>query len=108
MMDYETRLAQAQSVHAAGLRRVATERKPKGQKFPCGSRVRVADDLGPTMSHFESGVEATVQYVYAHAYGGNDVKSYCLHIDGIGEKGPAHYPWPEVWTALFIKLDSFL
>lgn len=82
--DYETRAAQAQGVYQAGMKKVAETPEPEGQKFPCGSRVRIADDLGPSMRHFESGVDATVEYVYAHAYGGSDVKSYCLNIDGCG------------------------
>jgi hypothetical protein len=37
------------------------------------------------MAHFQSGVNATVKNTYAHAYGGDDVKSYCLDIDDYGE-----------------------
>ena len=37
------------------------------------------------MSHFRSGVLATVKYTYAHAYGGDDVTSYCLDIDDYGK-----------------------
>lgn len=84
MLDYGTRLAQANGVYLAGLQRVASTPEPDGQKFPCGSRVRIADDLGPSMRHFQSGVEATVGYVHAHAYGGSDVSSYNLNIDGRG------------------------
>jgi hypothetical protein len=84
-MDYETRSAQAKAMHETGLGRVKNNPEPAGQKFPCGSRVHIADDLGPHMSHFESGMDATVKYVYAHAYGGDDVTSYCLDIDGVGE-----------------------
>jgi len=75
----------AQQVYNAGLAKVASVPEPKGQKFPNGSRVRIADDLGSAMSHFQGGVNATVKYTYAHAYGGDDVKSYCLDIDGYGE-----------------------
>ena len=78
------RLAEANSYVAACLKRMESKPEPEGQKFPIGTRVRIADDLGPTMSHFPSGVNATVQYVYAHAYGGSDVRSYCLNIDGRG------------------------
>jgi hypothetical protein len=84
MLDYQTRLAHANCDYRAGLKKVATTPEPDGQKFPCGSRVRIVDDLGSAMSHFHSGVEATVEYVYAHAYGGSDVKSYSLNIDGRG------------------------
>lgn len=48
------------------------------------ARVRIADDLGPMMSHFRSGANATVIYTYAHAYGGDNVTSYALDIDGSG------------------------
>ena len=75
VMDYETRLAQAQSIYAAGLKKVETTPEPEGQKFPNGSRVRVG----------QGECNATVRYTYAHAYGGGDVKSYCLDIDGYGE-----------------------
>lgn len=84
-MDYETRHAAARSTYNAGLVRVKTTPEPEGQKFPCESRVRIADDLGSSMDHFLSGKDATVKYVHAHAYGGSDVESYCLDIDGHGE-----------------------
>lgn len=77
-MDHQKRFAQAQAVHAAGLHRVKTTPPPAGQKYPPGTRVRIAD---PYMIHF---INATVEYTYAHAYGGDDVKSYSLHIDGHG------------------------
>lgn len=79
------RFEEAKAFYAVGLEQVKTRPAPKGQKFPLGSRVRIADDLGPHMEHFESGKNATVMYTYAHAYGGTDVKSYCLDIDGVGE-----------------------
>jgi len=72
-------------MYNAALAKVASMPEPKGQKFPNRSRVRIADDLGSAMSHFQGGVNATVKYTYDHAYGGGDVKSYCLDIDGYGE-----------------------
>ena len=66
-----------------GLDRVATTPQPKEQKFPIGTKVRIADDLGQFMSHFTKGVNATVEYTHAHAYGGS-AKSYSLNIDGKG------------------------
>ena len=83
-LDYETRLAVAKGVYQDGLRKVKETPEPDGQKFPCGSRVRISDDLCGSMSHFKSGVDATVEYVYAHAYGGSNVKSYCLNVDDYG------------------------
>lgn len=73
----------AQEIYADGMSRVATDPEPNGQKFPVGSRVKIKD-LGPGMSNFPSGLLATVNYTYAHAYGGSDVTSYSLDVDGIG------------------------
>lgn len=84
-MNYEERHAQAQGIYQAGLEKVANTPPPEGQKYDPGTRVRIADDLGPSMSHFTNGANATVKYTYAHAYGGSDVKSYCLDIDGLGQ-----------------------
>jgi hypothetical protein len=84
-MDYEARKAQSEEMYKRGLENVNNNTEPKGQKFPCGSRVRITDDLGRFMSHFESGCDATVRYTYAHAYGGDNVESYCLDVDGYGE-----------------------
>lgn len=91
-MEHETRQSQAMSCYEAGESRVKTTPSPKGQKFPCGTRVRIAKDLGSAMSHFESDCNATVKYVHAHAYGGDDIKSYCLDIDGVGEVS-----WYDEW-----------
>jgi hypothetical protein len=82
---YNVRFRAAQEIYAMGLDLVKTTPEPVGQKFKCGQRVRIADDLGKSMSHFKSGVNATVQYTYAHAYGGSDIDSYSLDVDGRGE-----------------------
>ena len=84
MLDYETRFAQANANYQSALERVKTTPPPEGQLYAPGTRVRIADDLGSMMSHFPSGLDATVLYTYAHAYGGDDVKSYCLDLDGRG------------------------
>jgi hypothetical protein len=84
-VEYSERLAMATGIYQEGLNRVKTTTQPIGQKFANGSRVRIADNLGSSMSHFESGVNATVKYTYAHAFGGSDGKSYCLDVDGYGE-----------------------
>lgn len=34
------------------------------QKFKRGSRVRIADEMPPSMRHFHCGVEAIVEYTY--------------------------------------------
>ena len=67
-----------------GLENVKSLPEPDGQKFPVGSRVYIQKDLGSAMSHFRSGCWATVEYTYAHAYGGNDINSYSLIIDDHG------------------------
>ena len=81
---FKERESQAKGIYEEGLRRVSSEPDPKGQKFPSGSRVRIADDLGSCMGHFECSANATVNYTYAHAYGGSNVKSYSLTIDDYG------------------------
>jgi len=83
-MTYEQRAAQAQGIYQQGLRRVKTTAPPSNQKFAPGSRVRIADKLNPSMSHFSAGKNATVKYTHAHAYGGDSVDSYCLDIDEEG------------------------
>ena len=85
MLDYKTRLAIAQGAYSTGQKRAKNNPAPTGQKFAPGQRVHITDDLPRYMSHFRSGVNATVKYTYAHAYGGDDVKSYCLDLDGHGE-----------------------
>ena len=75
----------ARNPHAEGVNIVATTPEPKGQKFPVGSRVKIADDLGPAMRHFSgAGKLATVEYTYGHAFSGGDVQQYSLDVDGIG------------------------
>lgn len=70
--------------HAQAMERVRSAPVPDNQKFAPGDRVRIVDDLGPAMTHFKSGVNATVEYTYAHAYGGDNVDSYSLIIDDYG------------------------
>lgn len=79
------RYAEACSYYAASMRRVKSSRPPNGQKYAPGTRVYIAADLGPQMSHFHRGKNATVRYTYAHAYGGSAVDRYCLDVDGEGE-----------------------
>lgn len=56
----------------------------KKQKFHNGDHVKVADDLGPTMSHFTAGVEAIVIGSYKDQYGGDNTNDYTLHLKGGG------------------------
>ena len=55
------------------------------QKFPDGSLVQIADDLGESMSHFTSGVRAIVCHTFAGKYGGNDHSKYSMYLEGHGE-----------------------
>ena len=84
-MEYQERLAQARAYYNAGLTKVSSTPEPFGQVFKNGSRVKIDSDLGIAMSHFPSGIMATVLYTHAHAYGGDNVKSYCLGVDGYGQ-----------------------
>ena len=78
-VSYEQRLQHAKRIHADGLRRVENTGEPSGQKFPVGSFVKIADDLGSYMSHFPAGLYAQIGYTHAHAYGG-DADSYSLFV----------------------------
>ena len=88
----------AQAIYEAGMERVANTPMPEGQKFAPGTRVYVAKDLGPMMPHFPNDVTATVQYTHAHAYGGEDIQSYSLMIDGFGS-----IAWYEEWQLTRIQ-----
>lgn len=79
-MDYKERLEQAKAFYERGLDRVRSTPEPEGQKFPCGSRVKITEGRGA----LTGGREGAVLYTYAHAYGGSDVKSYSLDVDGYG------------------------
>lgn len=48
------------------------------QKFERGTVVRVAKDLGTSMSHFQKDMFAIVEYTYGQAFGGDNKKSYSL------------------------------
>ena len=80
-----TREQEAMRYCAQGERRVKETPPPAGQKFLPGTRVRIADDLGRSMGHFPSGKTGTVQYTYAHAFGGTNTHSYSIDVDGVGE-----------------------
>ena len=45
------------------------------QKFKRGNLVKIAKDLGDSMSHFENDKEAIIVGSYADTYGGNDTNS---------------------------------
>ena len=49
-------------------------------KYPRGSKVAVCKEMPESMSHFESGFNAIVEYTYAQKYGGDDIDSYSLIV----------------------------
>lgn len=55
------------------------------QKFHKGDLVRVAKDLGPSMSHFTADCDAIVIGSYNDQYGGGNTDSYTIHIKGRGQ-----------------------
>jgi hypothetical protein len=61
------------------------------QKFRRGDVVRIFKDLGPSMSHFESGVDAIVMGSYADQYGGDDARSYTLMLMPEGNEVSWYY-----------------
>lgn len=88
---YEKRREDAKLSYAQGMKKVSETPCPPNQKYPPGTRVWIRTDMdkfspfGPkSMSHFDRGKWATINYTYAHAYGGDNVDSYCLNIDNIG------------------------
>lgn len=89
-MEYADRLAEAKQYTEAGYQRVLNTPEPEGQKFPRGSRVHINVGSSVGMEHFITDVDATVEYVSAHAYGGDNVKWYRLDIDGYGSTAWYH------------------
>ena len=86
MKPLNERLAEAQGYVAACKARCDLTKTPEGQKYPSGTRVHIAADLGPGMSHFTSDVDGTVCYSYKQMFGGDarQAKEYCIDIDGRG------------------------
>lgn len=71
------------------------------QKFPKGALVRIAKDLGSSMSHFTADADAIVLGSYAEQYGGSDTKSYTLHLKGRGSSS-----WYYEHQLTLISLDQ--
>jgi hypothetical protein len=65
----------------------------ESQKFTRGDVVRVADDLGSTMSHFRSGADAIVMGSYRDQYGGSDAKNYTLMFCDDGNRVSWYYEY---------------
>ena len=62
------------------------------QKFHKGDLVRIAKDLGPSMSHFPSDCDALILYSYAEEYGGYDTTSYAVFVKDRGFSAWYHEP----------------
>jgi len=82
--DHNDRLAYAMTIYQCGQEAVKTHPVPAGQKYPPGTRVRITTPGERMVLPSLSGRTATVLYTDAHAYGGDDVKSYCLDVDDFG------------------------
>ena len=72
------------------------------QKFYKGDWVQIAKDLGRSMSHFTANCEAIVIGSYRDNYGGDDTKSYTLHLKGRGECS-----WYEEHQLTLIEVGRF-
>jgi hypothetical protein len=69
------------------------------QKFKRGDLVRIAKDLGPSMTHFESDQDAIVMGSYRDQYGGDHkVNDYTIMFDNGGEVS-----WYHTHQLTFIK-----
>lgn len=68
-----------------------------------GDLVRVADDLGESMSHFASGCNAIVEYSYLEKYGPGGDNTYSLHIENVGSSA-----WYYAHQLTFIRHDPEL
>lgn len=76
------------------------------QKFQRGDLVKVADDLGVGMDHFEKGCYAVVLYSYADEYGAHDdvdTKMYALELHKHG-----YSAWYEEWQLTLVKSGNYL
>ncbi len=78
--SYESRRAEAERNYKNALKRVAETPAPLNQKFPIGSFVQIAKDLGEHMTHFTNDTAAQVQHTYQHAFGHGSVTSYSLLV----------------------------
>lgn len=111
-MNREQYAAQAKGIYQQGLENVKKNPEPTEQKFPVGSFVWIAKELGSSMSHFRGGCVARVQYTYAHAYGHltsspDKYKSYSLLVSQ--EDGDwSSSAWYEEWQLSTIKDEDIL
>lgn len=63
----------------------------KTQKYKRGDMVRIAKDLGPSMSHFEADQDAIVMGSYRDQFGGDNVDSYTVMLCESGGETSWYY-----------------
>lgn len=66
------------------------------QKFLIGQKVHIAKDLGSSMRHFTSDVDAIVLYSYNDRYGGGNTNQYGLGI--LGKNGKIKFCSSWYWA----------
>ena len=76
------------------------------QKFPRGSRVKVADKLPKNMSHFAVGFEGIVECTYSQEYGGVSIKCYSLLQLGEKDTGINITAWYEEDQLTLLDSDT--
>lgn len=96
-MDSEEKLSFATGIYLASKDRVKNTPVPEGQKFLPGTLVRLRDPRDSatkldSLQNFlnwqrakdpDEGKIAVVLHTYAHAFGGDDVRTYCVEIEGV-------------------------
>jgi len=63
------------------------------QKFRRGNLVRIADDLGESMSHFTNGCNAIIIGTYSQLHGGFDIDSYQIMFPETGDTCAWYNEW---------------
>lgn len=88
-----SRFSRAQEFYEYGMRRVKETPPPEMQKFLPGEFVNIKKVLNASMSHFEAGIPAMIEYTHAHAFHGDDIDSYSLLIRSNVEKKWKSVAW---------------
>lgn len=85
------------------LTKITTQGLPM-QKYHEGDLVKIAEDLGASMSHFTAGCKAIVMYSYEEKYGSSSgsAEKFCVYIKG---KGPVS--WYKEHQLTLIKPNCF-
>ena len=70
--------SEAKSYFDSCLETLDTKTLQPNQKFQIGDKVKVAKDLGGSMSHFKNDYVGTVDYTYSQMFGGTDFSKYSI------------------------------